>query len=430
MDLLLNRKGIKTAWHLSLKEEYKKLPKSIKRICKLTFLYYIGWAICLPFIPLFFESILGELKYVGLVTALVPILGILFALPMGVLADNLSKKIMIRLTLLFYLPFGFIFLTLKNLFDLILFRIYHGSIATSLWIGLESYQRGHAPKYREIHSASLYSMALNLALVIGPIIGSILFIYLGFNIFYSISIFSLITFLYTWRLPDHDRKTNIRDGVYKLLRKKNFLKREVKYWWKNKSIKKIHTFAMGLRFCLAFFQMLLPIFLRRYGASYFQIGIIFSLFYLPLLFGPYFSLLARKKNIFRTFLILGGCTFILLFFSNKTSIILLLTIILALCFAGITPFIDGRITSYIKRHRVGETTGITLIITNIAAALGPLIGGLFADLYSIKFIFLIGGLILFSLFLMTLFKFYSRALFQEDEIIPVVQDKLARKLID
>lgn len=430
MDLFFNRKEIGNAWHINIKKEYQKLPKSIKRICILSILYVLGWAICVPFIPLFFESVLKELKYVGLVTALVPIVGILISLPLGIIADNISKRLMIKITLLFYLPFGFIFLLIKNILDAIIIQLYHGAIATSLWIGLESYQRGHAPKGKEIHVASLFSMAINLALVIGPIVGGILFIYLKFNIFYLISFFSLIALLYSWRIPDHSKKRKVKDAIYRLFKKKRVLKKEFKRWWKKKEIKKIQTYAFGLKFCLAFFQMLLPIFLKNYGASYLQIGIIYSFFYFPLLFSPYFALVARKKSMFRMFLILGSIIFSTLYFLNSTNLILISTILLAICFAGVTPFIDGRMTCFMKKYNVGEMTGITLIIINMAIALGPLIGGFLADWISINFVFLIGSLILFILFLMSLFKFYSKTLFDEDKLVPQVRDEFAKKIIN
>ena len=395
---------------VSFSKEMNRLPKSIKLISLVMFLYSLGWGIITPFTSLYLQTLFDSYTKIGFVLALLPIFALLIDLPMGALANKFSKKKIIQVALFFYIPFSIIYLSLRSLFSFALFRIYHATLATSLWVSAETYTRYHSPPWKASISMALYDAAGTLALIIGPAIGGILFSIFGFSLFHAISIFAGIALLVSFSLPDHDAKNSLRSSVTDLI-----------HWQKvkdlygefvtNKPLMKVNFFLFFYRFCFAFLAMLLPLLLKDLGASYFKIGIVFSLFYLPLVFEPYFAMFVNKNNMMKFGLFFSMIMFFFLFANDDISFVFLYSIILALCFAATIPILQGRLTELMPKNQVGDLTGFNFVFSDIANAVAPLMAGIIADYYGIRYVFLIGAAISLLLFLLVFTKVFKDALF-------------------
>lgn len=395
---------------ISFSKEMNSLPKSIKLVSLVLFLYSVGWGIVTPFIPLYFQSLFGSYTKVGFAIALLPIFALLIDLPMGALANKYSKKRIMQVALLFYLPFSFIYLSIRSIFAFTIFRMYHAALATSLWVSAETYTRYHSPPWKASISMGLYDAAGTLALIIGPAIGGILFSIYGFNLFYSISIFAGIALLASFFLPDHDANKSLRSSVTDIM---HWQKARELYgeFISNKPLMKVNFFLFLYRFCFAFLAMLLPLLLKDLGASYFKIGIVFSLFYLPLVFEPYFAMFVNKKNMMKFGLFFSAIMFFFLFANEEIPFVFLHSIILALCFAATIPILQGRLTELMPKNQMGDLTGINFIFSDVANAIAPLMAGIIADYYGIRYVFLIGAAISLLLFLLVFTKRFKEALF-------------------
>lgn len=396
---------------VSFSNEMNSLPKSIKLISLVMFLYSLGWGIVTPFLPMYYQSIFGSYTKVGIVTALLPIFAILLDIPMGIIANSVSKRRMMQVALLLYMPFSSFFLSLKSLVDFTLFRMYHAAAATSLWISAESYTRYHSPPWKARLSISLYDAAGTLSLIIGPVIGGLLFGIYGFKLLYAISVFAGFALLLSFFMPDHDPHSKLSKTVSGMLhwRKLKDLYHEL---LNNKPLLKINFFMFFFRFCISFIAMLLPLFLKELGASYFKIGIIFSLFYLPLVFEPFFAMFASQKYTLKIGFFFSGVLFLLLFLNTDLTSVFIYSLLLALCFAAIIPSIQGRITNLMPKDKIGDFTGFGFVFADLSGALGPLIAGIIADALGIKFVFLIGAVITVFLGVLTLTRGYKDALFE------------------
>src|SRR3989338_9036347 len=119
---------------IKLPSEIKRLPKSVKFISFLIFVYYIGWGMATPFLPIYIKELLGSFTALGLVVALLPLFSIIFNLSVGSFIDRISKRKIITLALFFYLPLSYIFLSLKILSHFIIFSMYNAFISTLLWL--------------------------------------------------------------------------------------------------------------------------------------------------------------------------------------------------------------------------------------------------------------------------------------------------------
>ena len=400
---------------VSFSKEMKSLPKSIKMVSLVLFIYALGWGIVSPFIPIYYQSIFGSYTKVGLITAFLPLFAILMDIPIGSIVNTVSKRRFMQIALLLYIPFSYFFLTIRTLLSFTLFRFYHAFLATSLWISAESYTRYHSPPWKASLSISLYDAAGTLSLILGPLIGGILFSEFGFNIFYSVSIFAALALAVSLFMPDHDPNKGLKKAVTSLMHFQKF-KDLLNEFVTNKPLVKVNIFLLFFRFCFSFLAMLLPLFLKDLGASYFKIGVVFSLFYLPLVFEPYFAMFANKKYTLKIGLFFSSILFFLLFANNQLPFVFIHSLLLALSFAAIIPILQGSITELMPKDKIGDLTGFGFVFADVSAALGPLMAGIVADLYGIKYVFLIGSIIMFILGLLVLTKVFNKAFFDKANI--------------
>lgn len=405
---------LKRRWYhpFSFSREMLNVPFNIKAIAIIVFLYYLGWGIVTPFLPLYYKSVLGSYTAVGIATALLPLFSLLIDIPFGGIINRVSKIGVIRIALLLYLPFSFFLLSLKNIYHFILFRLYHSSVSTPFWIAADSYARENAPKWRAAEAISVYDVGGTLSIVIGPAIGGVLFVYFGFSLFYAISIFAGIALFATLIMKDGEVHQKPKDAVKDLIYTDGVYKRAIKDFIANKILTKVYSFVFLFRFCMSFVGMLLPLFLKEYGASNLQIGLVFSLYYLPLLFEPYFSVYAKNKRLMTMGLGLCGIVFVSLFANNQLSFIFFHAILLSLLFAAIIPMLNGRIAELMPKEQIGELSGVGMMFSHVADFAGPLIAGIVSDAFGLKYVFLIGAMVAFILMMLSLRKGFRNVLFE------------------
>ncbi|HII15491.1 MAG TPA: MFS transporter [Nanoarchaeota archaeon] len=387
------------------------MPFGIKMIAAVIFLYYLGWGIVAPFLPLYYKSILGSYTSVGIATALLPLFSLIIDIPVGGIVNKVSRVWVIRIALLLYLPFSILLLSLKSLPHFIIFRLYHSAVSTPFWIASDSYARGHAPRWKAAEAISVYDVGGTLSLIIGPAIGGILFVYFDFSILYAISLFAGVALFATFFLPDGEQHEKAGDAVKELVYNDGVYKRSFVEFMQNRLLVKMYGFYFLLRFCMSFVAMLLPLFMKEFGASNLQIGLVFALYYLPLIFEPYFSVYARNKKVMSMGLALFAVVFVSLFFNNQLTFIFFHSILLSLLFAAIIPMINGRIAELMPQEQIGELSGVGMMFSHAADFIGPITAGIISDALGIKYVFLLGAAVAVVLTALSLRKGFRQVLF-------------------
>lgn len=376
--------------------ELSHLPKQVKLISFIMFVYFIGWGICNPFFPIYLNDILGSYTGVGLIFGALYLMGFFWNLLMGDISDKISKKSMIILTLFLYLPMGPVILLMRKFWDFVLYQVYHSFTSSSLWLGSEAFVRGHSPKHKTSESMGLFDMSWVLSVVIGSAISGFLFLKFGFSIFLFISVFSAFALVISFFIKDKagkgfvssTREVIVKDGIFK----KEFLD-----FLKNKELLRFSILSFFVCFSFGFMDMVLPLFSKALNATPIQIGILFSLFFLPRLSEGYFSVLADKfgkKSILLKGFFFCSVFFLLMFFVKDLPLLFLFSSMLS--FLGISvvlPPLMGRITELIPKREVGEMTGVTKSINCLGSGLSPIVAGVIADLFGLRYIFLLGSLV-------------------------------------
>ncbi len=374
--------------------EMFSLPRNVKLISLVMLVYYIGWGISETFTSIYFKEILGSYTKLGIVAGLLPLFGIIWALLAAGLVDKVKKNRIISFILLLYLPISYIILSLQSFLSFVAFRFYHAFLATNLWLSSETYLRKYSPKNKNAEAIGLFDSAYGISLILGPVIGGILIARYSYSIFYSISIFAFLAFLVSLKLNDKIARV-------KPVRRLD-IKQEFRDFYSNKKLRKIVTFHFFLIIASSFISILLPLFFKEIGASFFQIGLLASLFYLPQIFESYFSTFRNKRMLFMASMFFASLLFIAMFFVTNVYMLVIITFMLGLSLSAVSPIIQGKAASQMPKAKIGELYSMQFSFMHLANFIGPVMAGIVADNFGLRYIFIIAAIIFIILFFINL----------------------------
>lgn len=388
---------------LRLTREMLSLPKQVKTISILVFVYSLGWAMVEPFLYIYLKEIFGSYTSVGIIVSLLFLFSIIFSLLIGPIVNRVSQKIMIIFTLALYLPLSYFLLNLKTFFEFALLRVYNSFTASSLWSSMEGYLRENADRKKIFEAFGLFDTMISLAYVAGPILGALLLVKYGFSMFYVISICSFLSIFVALTLKER-KKEGFIQGMEDVVRKDRIVWKEIRDFLRDKKLVRIEILEFVYVFATAGIGMVLPLFLKEQNASYLEIGIIASLYYLPWISESYFSILKNRYVIMRNALLVGTALLIFIFLTNSMYSLFLLVFLLFTALTAVGTFLRGMITKCMPRKEIGELSGVDLSIKNLAAGTGLIVAGIISDGLGLKYVFLMTAILLTALFLMTSMK--------------------------
>ncbi len=385
---------------LKFTKEMLKVPRPIKVVSLVAFIYTLGWAMIDPFFFIYLKNLLGGYASVGIVTAILYLLAILWSLPIGQLLNRVSSKFLIAVTLVMYLPMGYLLIKLKTLMQFILFRVYNSFTAASIWVSLEDYVREHTGKKKAYESFGFFDAACSSAYVIGPILGALALTAYGFSMFFVLSVTSFIAFLIAMTLKDHKKEGMIK-GINDTIKKDGLCKKEVKDFFKNKKLLRAEVLSFLFTLSGGAMAMLLPLFMNEQKATYLQIGIISSFYYLPSISESYFSTFRNKNRLIRTALAIAILVLLSMFLTKSIYLLFFLVIALSFCTTAMYTVIRGRLTTCMPKNEIGELSGVDMSIRYMAAGLGLMAAGIVAQIIGLRYVFVMVAIAMSILLLLT-----------------------------
>ena len=386
--------------------ELRVLPKSIHRVSLVIFLYVTAWGVLDPFLTLYFHDIFGNYTAVALLSALVYFFSIFLSLPFGDLTDIVSKKKLMRIFLILYIPFGFILAMLSTFFQFAVFRVYHAFLATGLWSSAETYVRAHSPPRKTAEAMGYFDSAGALATVIGAFAGGFLMTAFGINaLFYLFSIFMIAALFVLPGMPDHHGTPSVWRGVGQL-KTAGVFRFEFRDYLRAPGL--FHVSLLSFITNTLYFStfIVLPLFSDKLGANYAETGLIYAAFGIPALFEAPFSVLTRTFN--RKVVLSAGGFFSALclaaaYLADSLLTLFVLSLLISLGLSLLRPVIEGMATELMPRHKVGEFNGVYRSIVLLAAAVGSFVVGPIADKFSIQTPFLLGAVLMTVFLVVVLF---------------------------
>ena len=340
-----------------------------------------------PALPLFVSHLGGGPAAVGLIASISACTGILCSFPAGILSDRIGRKRMLLFSALVFATAPFLYLVVREIWQLALVRFYHG-LATAIFVPVamamvsDLFQKGRGEKMGWFSTATLLGRFMAPALG-----GAILGFYatdqasnvstVGFHTLYLVcGIAGLAVFFSAFFLPDLNRgdpkkpapRPHWREGVTELLG--------------NRAIMLTCGVEAAILFAYGIFETFLPAHALMAGLNPYQVGLclasqIITIALAKPVMGRFSDRHGRPRQILFGAVAAGIC---IAFFSIAGSFVALLalSILLGLAISVVTSASAAHIADLSKNTAQGSAMGILGSIMDMGHSLGPLLGGLLA----------------------------------------------------
>lgn len=376
--------------------EIKGLPRSIKRISLLVFIYYLSWGVVNPFMPVFFHDVLGSYTKTTFIGAALFLFGLIWLFPIGELLNSISKKKVMKAALILYLPLWPFLAWAQVLWHFVLYQFYHSMVAMSFWSSAETYTRLNSPPNKKTESWGFFDVGAVFATLLGAIIGAIMlerFMDIR-TLFLTLPVlFTLIAIFYTRYIPEDDGHQGFMSKAKEINWKGVYLQ-QIKDFISVPDLKRLIFFIFAAGFLGRSLMYLLPLVSDSMGASFLHIGILMALFAVPVLLEVPFSVLAdlwSKRLIIAIGFLISSVTLLGIAFIDNPSSLLPLGLFLGLSLAMISPTISGAASDVMPRERTGGMNAVYSANFTLGGIIGLLVLGPLADMLGMSITFIIGA---------------------------------------
>lgn len=353
-----------------------------------------------PVLPLFASHLGADPSGVGIVASVSAFTGIVASIPAGLLSDSLGRRKMLIFSLIVFSTAPFLYLFVKNVWQLALIRFYHG-FATAIYIPVAMAFVADLFQHQRGEKMGWFSTATLLGRFLAPIIGGSIIGVMVFNPALSYKIVYLvcgmagvIAFIFSIKLPSpFDKKE----------KKENW--RETFHSFKSVLSNRIILITAGVEASILFaygtFETFLPLYSIKSGISAYEVGIFLSSQVITLaltkpLMGRFSDRHGRQPQIFFGALIGALCIGSFSFFRTFLPL-LMLSITFGLSLSIVTSATSAFIADLSKRETHGSAMGILGSIMDIGHTTGPLVSGFIAAFFGFEKVFVGASVVLIIL---------------------------------
>ncbi|MCD6227707.1 MFS transporter [Candidatus Micrarchaeota archaeon] len=395
----------------------KGVEKRAVNISLLIGIYIMGWSFINPLFGIYLSLITESNTAVGLIFSILPLLGIIFALPMGKLADRVNKVKLLTLGFAGYMfvVIGYLYSWLNHTI-VVITRVIHGLLMLVVWISAEALLRSSTKKIETAFSS--YFFIQKVMYVIG---GLLLITLLYLNIITLDNLYSIFIILFFFILLvsiltpivlgiSNLSKDNLFKGVYNVIEEDGFVVTEIKDIMKFG--KDVHSMLI-IRFAMTMFftaiSLFFPIMIYKMNFSLWEIVLISLVPQTFFIFLPKIPNLADKYGdwpLLLTLILISSMAGICIAFSDS---IISFLIFYTICSGGIllsSPIINNIVTTNISKKHYGEVTGGLTLFNKTGALFGAAISGYLCDAFSYDLNFIVFSIAL-ALITMLTFIYYK-----------------------
>ena len=353
-------------------------------------------------LALFTDALASTYTLFGLIMGLPWFFSLLTDMPIGAFADRFGRKRTIVFGLLGLGASGILFYMVSGLLQLfwalVIFGIFEGFLTVA---GMASVI-ATSPTGKENQFIGGYSSASALGYFIGPLAGGLAVAWFGdrtpFLIFGAVCFAAaIIAQIFIGKYNRHTRETFFR-AIRNIFIKDHLYFAELKEFFSAGRLSVFVSFFMLLvGMWSEFIWAMEPLLVSSIHASPIIGGIILSAFVAPfaLLDYPVGRWIDRTQKRFFSILfglILGGSGIILFSFASHPYALILFAVLVSTGFVFFYVAVNGLFDSFSDHHRRGYMTGVWQSAEDIGFILGPIFGGIMADLFSLRGAFLVFGI--------------------------------------
>jgi len=352
--------------------------------------------------PLFVKYILHtNLVYVGIATAVyaASTLSVRYIVSIRVKPIHITKFIIVGMILFSMAMLGYFFSDSLN--EFLLFVVISGFATAIIMPFLLSLVNFISDKKDIEKNLTIYSLMLSLALVIGPVLGTLLlavlnirYIYLLLFVFAAAGVFFAIKINKTAKNKINEKMRQDSNNItQKIKQKKDKL---IFRLFKNKKFLEVIFYNTVFSICFASIVAFGGVYARNnFNAPYFLITLLFAIFFISslltrivLLFLTKKGKIKQKMNIMNISILLSSLSFAAMFLSNNIIFYALALVLLGIPHALIFPIGTMRISEVVEVKQIVAANTIYQSNFDIGGIIGPFFLAYIGEAYSIKLVFL------------------------------------------
>ncbi|MFB6204702.1 MAG: MFS transporter [Candidatus Nanohaloarchaea archaeon] len=374
--------------------EFDRVPRIAKYLSATFLLSWFGRSTVWFFLPIYFEQHIASVFLIGIVMSLPSAIPILLDIPTGNLVQRAGEKIVIFLGLVAQIVPAALYITAAPAI-LVLGKAVEGLGKVLMWNGGWSLSLRSSDESVESESVSVFLLGVNLARIIGPIIGGYLIASSGFPITFKLWMFtaSLAVLVFIGYIGVDSEKPFGR-SMGELLQRKTYLDdwRHLRDNWEQMKYPFALIFLYSIIF--SFYWLAVPLLLKQVDAGYRVMGVIFGVAAIPKAFQFVFGDIADRFGRLKTLLVLSaGLTPVLVAMNFLSGIMVVgaAFFVARLLSSGMSPAIHAVFDEKAPDELEGELTGFLEFFKHSGQALGPFVAGTVASVWSINVSFLAAG---------------------------------------
>lgn len=386
--------------------KFDRVPAIAKYLSVIFMVLWMGSSTVWNFLPIFIEQNIENVFLVGIVTSLPAAIPIILDIPVGNLVQRAGAKIVIFLGLLVAVVPPLMYLTAMPVF-LVLGKGFEGLNKTLIWNGGWSLALEAPDQNVESESISIFLLGVNLASVIGPVIGGFLIAGYGFPITFWLwgltAILAIATF-YTY--IGIDTKMGLEQSLEKLFHRRTYLDdwHHIRDNWEALKFPLTLTFMYSIIF--SFYWLAIPLLLDKIGADFQTMGLIFGAAALPKAFQYVFGDLADKYGDLKLVRYLAAPLIIGLAVMSQLQqiwVIGVLFFITRTLSSGISPAVHSLFDNATPDELEGELTGFLEFFKHSGQTIGPVLAGTIASIWTINASYLAASFIALLILLISIY---------------------------
>ena len=367
--------------------ELDRVPDIAKYLSAVFLFAWIGRSTVWNFLPVFFENNIESVFLVGILTSTASAVPILLDIPVGNLVQRAGEKVVIFLGLLVAIFPPILYYTAFAPF-LFAGKFIEGVAKALIWNGGWSLTLKSSDEEAESESVSIFLLGVNMAIVIGPVIGGFIIDGYGFSVPLGLWVFtSTLALLFYYFYIGTEREKGLEESLEDLTHSNTYFNdiRHLKENWRNLRQEFSLIFLYSIIF--SFYWLAVPLLLDKMNADFKTMGLIFGFAALPKMFQFVFGDIADKIGKHRTIRILSLLLIPTLYAMSMVEELILtgaLFFVARIFTAGMSPAIHAIFDEEVPTEIEGEMTGFNELAKHIGQTIGPVFAGTVASVWSLN----------------------------------------------
>ena len=390
---------------------FNDIPRDIRNIALSLFLYvfwrWLGWD---TFFSLHINSIVDNVFWISIVSAILSLSKMFFSITVGEENDHTDIRSVILFNKLLYVIIGILYFlawVTGSLTILIISVLLNGIASAWIFTSYQAFIRKHTRQWGRWKSFGLYFVAINMAVMLGALVASVLIKYINIHVTYLfIPVFAICSFFIDKRLPNLS-KTQQK----KIFWKESFLHKYMKNIFSFRSfisvVGVLKNYSSRMYYALWFemlFSMLnyiwfifVPIVSIANNLSLSQVAIVFAVMRFPYiidLFVNNFSAKNSKRKILFLILLFMSLLYLVLGYNESFRNILIITFGISLGLALMRPIISAYVSDCINPKEEGTISWVAEFVWKAWEIIGVLLFGTLSLVFGVQWSFVFIGILI------------------------------------